>query len=101
MRPWLVLSFGALAAWGLWGLFASLASRRLAASNALVWEVVGAVLVAVVVLPVALRSDAAADRVGIAHAVLTGVTYTWGWCCCSPRWRPRANAVARDPSTAC
>lgn len=73
-----MLSLGALAAWGLWGLFATLASRRLPATSALVWEVVGAVLVAIVILPVALRSNGTSDSVGVVHAVLTGVAYTVG-----------------------
>ena len=73
-----MLSFGALAAWGLWGLFATLASRRLAATSALVWEVVGAVLVAAVVLPVALRSGPTTDGIGVVQAILTGVAYTVG-----------------------
>ena len=77
---WLPLSLAALACWGLWGLFANLASRHLNAWNAILWEVAGAVLVAVVAFPLVVRDGALDDLDvrGILYALLTGASYTLG-----------------------
>lgn len=79
MSSWFGLSLAALACWGVWGLFANLATRHLTPGSALVWEVVGAVIVAAVALPVVVRHGGLGlDPPGVAYAVLTGVFYTAG-----------------------
>lgn len=79
MSSWFGVSLAALACWGVWGVFANLASRHLTAGSALVWEVVGAVLVAAVALPLVVRHEGLGlDVAGVTYAVLTGIFYTVG-----------------------
>ena len=79
MNNWLALSLTALGCWGLWGVFANLASRHLNAQSAMIWEVAGALVVAgVATLAVTRSGGLDVDIRGIAYAVLTGVFYTVG-----------------------
>lgn len=79
MRSWLLLSLATLLIWGVWGIFANLTAQHVRAYSAIFWEVVGAVLVAAVVLVVALRSGGLETDVrGAGFGVLTGICYTAG-----------------------
>lgn len=75
----LIWSLVALAIWGLWGVFANLASRHLGSYSAIVWEVIGAAIVALIILFGFLRvTDLQADFEGMTYGILTGATYTIG-----------------------
>jgi drug/metabolite transporter (DMT)-like permease len=76
---WLSLSLAALLMWGGWGLFANLAARHLGGFSALVWEVIGAVLVGTTILFWLLRNEGmAVPARGALFGIATGVTYTIG-----------------------
>ena len=79
LKSWLMLSLAALLIWGGWGIFANLTSQYLKSYSAIVWEVAGAALVAIVVLIFFLRfSDLETNARGVTFGLLTGVTYTVG-----------------------
>lgn len=79
LKPWLMLSLATLLIWGGWGIFANLTSQHLKSYSAIVWEVAGAALVAIVVLIFFLRfSDLETNARGVTFGLLTGVTYTVG-----------------------
>jgi bacterial/archaeal transporter family protein len=79
LKPWLLLSLAALLIWGGWGIFANLTAQHLRTYSAIFWEVVGAALVAIVVLVVFLRfTGLETNPRGVTFGILTGVTYTVG-----------------------
>lgn len=79
MKLFLIWSLVALAVWGFWGVFANLASRHLGSYSAIFWEVVGAAIVAIVVLFGFLRvTDLQLEARGATYGILTGVSYTVG-----------------------
>lgn len=79
MGSWQLLALLALFAWGFWGLFFNLTSRHLSSPSALIWEVLGALVVAVVVCLGVLRwSTFETNSRGALYGVATGVTYTIG-----------------------
>jgi bacterial/archaeal transporter family protein len=79
LKPWLLLSLAALLIWGGWGIFANLTAQHLRTYSAIFWEVVGAALVAIVVLVVFLRfTGLETNPRGVTFGMLTGVTYTVG-----------------------
>jgi drug/metabolite transporter (DMT)-like permease len=76
---WLILAVLALVVWGFWGLFFNLTSRHLTSFNAIVWEVAGAAIVAVLVLIGVLRwSNLQTEGRGVVYGLATGVSYTAG-----------------------
>lgn len=79
MQTWLILSVAALLIWGSWGVFANLTTQYIGGFSALVWEVIGAMLVGVFVLGWLLRNGGleTATR-GATFGLLTGISYTIG-----------------------
>jgi bacterial/archaeal transporter family protein len=76
---WLILSVAALLIWGAWGLFANLTARNLGGFSALVWEVIGAMIVGGVVLGWIARNGGLETSIrGASFGLLTGITYTIG-----------------------
>ena len=79
VQSWLVLSVAALLIWGVWGLFANLTARHLGGFSALVWEVLGAMLVGGVVFIWLIRNEGLETPVrGAVYGLATGITYTIG-----------------------
>jgi bacterial/archaeal transporter family protein len=78
-QTWLILSVAALLIWGSWGVFANLTSRHLGGFSALVWEVIGALIVGVAILGWLLRNGGLETPVrGASFGILTGISYTIG-----------------------
>ena len=79
MQTWLILSIATLVVWGSWGLFANLTARYLGGFSALVWEVIGAMIVGLVVLGWLLRNGGLETSFrGAGFGLATGITYTIG-----------------------
>jgi len=79
VSTWQLLALLALCAWGFWGLFFNLTSRHLDSVSALVWEVLGALIVAVFALLAALRwSSFETHGRGALFGMATGISYTVG-----------------------
>ena len=79
MKSWLAFTLLALALWSLWGVFANLTSRYLNSYSAMIWEVVGAVVVALgVFVGVMHLKGLQSEPRGVVFGVLTGITYTIG-----------------------
>ena len=76
---WLILCISALLIWGAWGLFANLTARYLGGFSALVWEVIGAMMVGGIVLVwlVATQGLEVSAR-GASFGLATGISYTIG-----------------------
>jgi transporter family protein len=72
-----VFAFLALGTWGLWGLFSKLATEHIRPSSALLYEIIGSLIVTLCVAA-ALRFRIDAEPRGILFAVLTGVCVTAG-----------------------
>jgi bacterial/archaeal transporter family protein len=82
LQQWLILSIVALLIWGSWGLLANLTVRYLDGFSALVWEVVGALIVGVAVfIWLARNGGLETTGRGVTYGVLTGITYTVGLAC--------------------
>lgn len=65
--------------WGFWGLFFNLTSRHVDSYSAIVWEVLGAAVVAAIVLVGITRwSELRTDVRGALFGMATGVSYTVG-----------------------
>lgn len=72
INHWIFYAFSAVVAWGLWGFFPKLATIYISPKSALVWEVLGALLVGLLMLPlVGFRPET--QPKGILFAILTGV----------------------------
>jgi bacterial/archaeal transporter family protein len=79
LQTWLLLSIVALLIWGSWGVFANLTTRYLDGFSALVWEVIGALIVGVgVLLWLARNGGLDTSGKGATFGILTGVSYTIG-----------------------
>ena len=80
MRGWLSFAIAALVVWGLWGFVPKLATNRISARSALVYDALGAALVGIVVLAaLGFRPDR--DARGALAATATGVLVTLGSLC--------------------
>ncbi|MHC5038573.1 MAG: EamA family transporter [Planctomycetota bacterium] len=77
MTHWLFFSFITLMLFGFWGLFAKLAARDLGARSALVWQVIGTLLVGAGVAAVIKFRPEVHSR-GTVFGLLTGITGTLG-----------------------
>lgn len=79
MQAWFAYALIALALWGVWGVFANLTARHLDSYSAMIWEVVGAISVALIVLLGFLRVNGLKfDARGTGYGLLTGIVYTAG-----------------------
>lgn len=78
-QTWLLLSIAALLIWGGWGVFANLTAKYLAGFSALVWEVVGAMILGGIVLVwLAWNGTLEVSGRGVGFGIATGLTYTAG-----------------------
>ena len=79
LQTWLLLSLAALLIWGSWGLFANLTTQYLGGFSALVWEVIGAMVVGAIILGWLFRSEGLETSMrGATFGLLTGISYTVG-----------------------
>lgn len=78
-QTWLVLSVAALLIWGGWGVLANLTARYLSGFSALVWEVVGAMILGFAVLVwLTWNGTLEASARGAGFGIATGISYTAG-----------------------
>ncbi|MBW2966178.1 EamA family transporter [Candidatus Woesearchaeota archaeon] len=77
MGDWLIFAIFALIMWGLWGFFPKLATNYISPKSALIFEVIGALVVGVVVLIVVGFKPEIHSK-GITFALLTGIAGTLG-----------------------
>jgi bacterial/archaeal transporter family protein len=91
MKDWLLPTLGALLFWGLWGFIPKLTTQFLAPSSAIVYEVVGGLLLGVVMLS-RLQFQPEVHPHGIALAITTGMLGFLGAFCF-------LTAVSRGPVT--
>lgn len=91
MKDWIIPTLGALICWGLWGFIPKLTTRYLPPSSAIVYEVVGGIILGVVMLFV-LKFQPVVHPKGIALALSTGMLGFLGAFCF-------LNAVSRGPVT--
>ena len=72
MRQWLFPTFGAFILWGLWSFIPKITTRYISPKSAILYEVVGGIVVAVVVL-ISMRFKPDIHPVGIGLALTTGI----------------------------
>ena len=77
MNEWLIFTLAALLMWGLWGFFPKLSIGFLSPKSALVFEMVGAMIVGVVVLAI-LGFKLEFSSQGAIFAILTGIAGACG-----------------------
>ncbi len=73
MQPWLLYSLIALLIWGLWGFFPKLTTNYIEPRSAMVFQSLGSLIVAIVVLIFALKLKPDVHPKGFLFAVLTGI----------------------------
>lgn len=72
MKEWILPAFGAFLVWGLWSFIPKITVRYISAKSAVIYEVLGGIIVAVIVLySVNFRPDV--HTKGIALGIITGV----------------------------
>lgn len=91
MNAWLLPTLGALLCWGLWGFIPKLTTQFLSPKSAIVYEVVGGMILGTVVL-FSLHLRPEVHPKGIALAISTGMLGFLGAFCF-------LNAVMRGPVT--
>lgn len=91
MRDWIVPTLGALLCWGLWGFIPKLTTRYLPPSSAIVYEVIGGLILGMVMLFV-LKFQPTVHPKGILLAISTGMLGFLGAFCF-------LNAVSKGPVT--
>jgi transporter family protein len=77
MESWAIFAGLAIVAWGFWGFFPKIATRHIDPKSAIVYEVIGAVIVGILAL-VLVRFRPESHPVGVTFAVLTGVAAMLG-----------------------
>lgn len=91
MREWILPTLGALVVWGFWGFIPKITTRYLAPQSAIVYEVVGALILGLVFLA-ALNFQPQVHPKGIALAISTGMLGFLGAFCF-------LSAVSKGPVT--
>lgn len=91
MRDWIVPTLGALMCWGLWGFIPKLTTRYLPPSSAIVYEVMGGLILGIFILFV-LKFQPVVHPKGIVLALSTGMLGFLGAFCF-------LNAVSKGPVT--
>lgn len=91
MQAWLVPTIGALLCWGLWGFIPKLTTRYLDSKSAIVFEVVGAIVLGIVMLS-SLHFRPDTHPKGVALAITTGMLGFLGAFCF-------LNALTKGPVT--
>ena len=76
-KEWFVFAILALIMWGLWGFFPKLSTNYINPKSALVYEVVGSVIVGVIILFLVCFKPEVHPK-GIIFALLTGIAATLG-----------------------
>ena len=99
VRMWIGFAFAAFLVWGFCGFFPKLAADRVSSQSALVYHVLGAVVVGAIVI-IALPFRLEGDVVGSALAVLTGAAATLGSLFLFLALRTGAKASVVVPTTA-
>lgn len=69
---WHIFALVALIMWGLWGFFPKLTTKYIDPKSALVWEVVGSIIVGIIVL-IIIGFKPAVHPKGVVFAILTGI----------------------------
>jgi transporter family protein len=72
MKQWLLPTFGALVLWGLWSFIPKITTRYISPKSAVVFEVVGGILMAVIVLA-SLKFKPDIHPKGVLLAMTTGI----------------------------
>ncbi|MBD2004650.1 MULTISPECIES: EamA family transporter [Cyanophyceae] len=91
MQGWILPTLGALVVWGFWGFIPKLTTTYLQPKSAIVYEVVGALILGIIVL-VSSRFQLDVHPKGIAFAITTGMLGFLGAFCF-------LMAVSRGPVT--
>lgn len=91
MREWMMPTVGALLFWGLWGFIPKITTRYLEPRSAIVYEVLGAVILAAIVL-VSLKFQVQTHPIGMVLAMSTGMLGFLGAFCF-------LSAVSQGPVT--
>ena len=80
MREWILPTFGAFVLWGLWSFVPKITTRHISPKSAVVYEVLGGLIIAIIVLfSLGFRPDA--HPKGVALAITTGVLGFLGALC--------------------
>lgn len=77
MKQWLLPTFGAFVLWGLWSFIPKVTTRYITPKSALLFEVLGGIMVALIVL-ISLKCKPDIHPIGIALAMTTGVLGFFG-----------------------
>ena len=77
IKPWFIFALLALVMWGLWGFFPKLATLHITPKSAIVYEVLGSMIVGAVIFSL-IKFQPETQPTGIVFAVLTGITATLG-----------------------
>ncbi len=72
MRDWILPTFGAFLCWGLWSFIPKITTRHIDPKSAIVYEVIGGILLATVILAT-FRTRPELNSIGIVLAIITGV----------------------------
>lgn len=72
MREWMLPTFGAMLFWGFWGFIPKITTKYLDPKSAIVFEVVGAMVLGIVILS-SLRFQPDLHPKGVALAITTGM----------------------------
>lgn len=91
MREWMMPTVGALLFWGLWGFIPKITTRYLEPRSAIVYEVLGAIILAAIVL-VSLKFQVQTHPIGMVLAMSTGMLGFLGAFCF-------LSAVSKGPVT--
>jgi bacterial/archaeal transporter family protein len=91
MKDWMLPTLGAMLCWGVWGFVPKLTTRYLSPQSAVIYEVVGAIGLAVMVL-ISLKFQPDFHPMGIFLAIITGMLGFLGAFCF-------LNAVTTGPVT--
>jgi bacterial/archaeal transporter family protein len=91
MKDWILPTLGAMLCWGIWGFVPKLTTRYLSPQSAVIYEVVGAIGLAVMVL-ISLKFQPDFHPTGIFLAIITGMLGFLGAFCF-------LNAVTTGPVT--
>lgn len=76
-KNWLIFTFFALLMWGFWGFFPKLATKHINPKSALVYEVLGTLIIGIVIFSVS-KFTIESNLKGILFAILTGIAATLG-----------------------
>ena len=73
MQPWLIYSLLAFILWGLWGFFPKITTSYIGPKSAMVFESLGALIIAILMLAFALKFKPELHPKGNLFAIITGM----------------------------